>query len=78
MLKNKGAKTTDGETLIALEDFKMQPGDVVALYARAKDARSETMTDMLFLEAQPFEREYQQSQQMGGGGGGGERTTTKV
>ena len=29
------------------------------------------MTDMLFLEAQPFEREYQQSQQMGGGGGGG-------
>ena len=31
----------------------------------------ETMTDMMFLEAQPFEREYSQSQQMGGGGGGG-------
>ena len=58
MLKNKGAKTTEGETVIALEDFKLQPGDVVAMHARAKDARSETMTDMLFLEAQPFEREY--------------------
>ena len=28
------------------------------------------MTDMMFIEAQPFEREYSQSQQMGGGGGG--------
>jgi len=71
MLKSRGAKTTEGETVIALEDFKLQPGDVVAMHARAKDARSETMTDMMFLEAQPFEREYSQSQQMGGGGGGG-------
>ena len=33
---------------------------------------------MMFLEAQPFEREYQQSQQMGGGGGGGGRKTSKA
>ena len=44
--------------MIALEDFKLQPGDVVSFYARAKDARTETMSDMMFLEAQPFEREY--------------------
>src|SRR4029453_13117766 len=28
-------------------------------------------TDMFFIEAQPFERNYTQSQQAGGGGGGG-------
>ncbi len=36
------------------------------------------MTDIMFLEAQPFEREYQQSQQMGGGGGGGEMEDDNV
>jgi hypothetical protein len=78
LLKHKGAKTAEGETLLSLEDFKLVPGDVVALHARAKDARSETMTDIMFLEAQPFEREYQQSQQMGGGGGGGEQEDDNV
>ena len=31
LAKNKGAKTIEGETMISLEDFKLQPGDVVAL-----------------------------------------------
>jgi hypothetical protein len=78
VLKHKGAKTAEGETMLSLEDFKLVPGDVVALHARARDARSETMTDIMFLEAQPFEREYQQSQQMGGGGGGGEQEDDNV
>jgi len=64
-------KSVEGKTMISLEEFKMVPGDVIAMYAKAKDARSETSSDMLFLEAQPFEREYTQSQSMGGGGGGG-------
>jgi len=64
-------KNVEGKTMISLEDFKMVPGDVISMYARARDARSETSSDMLFLEAQPFEREYSQSQQAGGGGGGG-------
>ena len=68
---SKGVTTASGKTLIALEDFKMIPGDVVALYAAAKDARAATQTDMIFIEAQPFERNYSQSQQGGGGGGGG-------
>ncbi len=49
----------------------MEPGDVIAMYATAKDARTTSRTDMMFIEAEPFERNYTQSQQMGGGGGGG-------
>lgn len=71
MLASRGAKTVEGQTLIALEDFKMVPGDVVSLYATARDARAEARSDILFVEAQPFEREYSQSQLAGGGGGGG-------
>src|SRR5271157_1094179 len=72
MLQAKGAKTSSGSTVIALEDFKIEPGDIVSLYATAKDARQTTSTDMFFIEAQPFERNYSQSQQMGGSGGGGD------
>ena len=71
LLPRKGAPSGSGSTLLALEDFKMQPGDVVAMYATAKDARTTSKTDIMFVEAQPFEKNYTQSQQMGGGGGGG-------
>ena len=67
----KGAKEADGQTLIALEDFKLQPGDIVSVYATARDARTTTRSDITFIETQPYEREYTQSQLMGGGGGGG-------
>src|SRR3954447_256269 len=66
-----GARVSNGSTTIALEDFKAVPGDIVSLYATAKDARKTISTDMFFIEAQPFERNYTQSQQEGGGGGGG-------
>ena len=65
-----GGKTAQGRTMLALEEFQLVPGDVVSLYATAKDARNTARTDMYFLEAQPFEREYSQAQQQGGGGGG--------
>ncbi len=71
LLKQKGVQKAAGSSTLYLEDFKLTPGDVVALYASARDARSTTNTDMFFIEAQPFEREYSQSQQSGGGGGGG-------
>src|SRR5207253_7656826 len=41
------------------------------VYAIARDARSESRTDMAFIQVDPFEREFSQSQQSGGGGGGG-------
>ena len=71
LLKQKGEKTADGSTVLRLEDFKVVPGDIVSFYATAKDARADSRTDMLFIQAEPFEREYSQSQQSGGGGGGG-------
>ena len=68
---SKGVKNASGKTLIALEDYKMQPGDVIAIYATAKDAHVTSRTDMIFVQAEPFERNYTQSQQSGGMGGGG-------
>ena len=71
LLKQKGAKQADGSTVLSLEDFKAVPGDVVSLYAVAKDAHTESRTDISFIQADPFEREFSQSQAAGGGGGGG-------
>jgi hypothetical protein len=71
LLKQKGAKQADGSTVLSLEDFKAVPGDVVSIYAVAKDAHSESRTDISFIQADPFEREFSQSQAAGGGGGGG-------
>jgi hypothetical protein len=70
LLSRSGEKTAGGSTVIRLEDFKAVPGDIVSIYATAKDARAESRTDMFFIQAEPFEREYSQSQQTGGGGGG--------
>jgi uncharacterized protein (UPF0335 family) len=71
LLKQSGATTAEGKYTLPLEDFKLQPGDVVSLYATAKDGHAETKTDISFIQADPFEREFSQSQQGGGGGGGG-------
>jgi hypothetical protein len=71
LLAHPGAKAADGSTLIRLEDFKAVPGDIVSIYATAKDAHAESRTDLFFIQAEPFEREFSQSQQAGGGGGGG-------
>ncbi|HKW47382.1 MAG TPA: DUF4175 family protein, partial [Gemmatimonadaceae bacterium] len=66
---------TAGHTF-SLEDFKLQPGDVVSYYARATDndavsgAKTAT-TDIYFLQVRPFDQEYKQDQGGGGGGGGG-------
>src|SRR5581483_10572584 len=70
LLQQKGAKQADGSTVIYLEDFKLSPGDIVSMYASASDARATTNTDMMFVQAEPFEREYSQAQAAGGMGGG--------
>ncbi len=71
LLQKPGAKNADGTATLSLEDFKLIPGDLVSLYATAKDGHAEARTDMSFIQADPFEREFSQSQQMGGGSGGG-------
>ena len=79
MLQAKGAKESNGSTVLSLEDFKVEPGDVVSIYATANDARNTSKTDIFFIQAEPFERNYTQSQQeaggagMGGGQGGDEQ-----
>jgi hypothetical protein len=71
LLKHKGERQADGSIVLSLEDFKLVPGDLVSVYATAKDGNAEAHTDMLFIQAEPFEREFSQSQAGGGGGGGG-------
>ena len=71
MLKAPGAKSADGAYTLRLEDFKLVPGDLVSLYATAKDGHAEARTDITFIQADPFEREFSQSQQAGGQGGSG-------
>ncbi len=71
LLRAPGEKSADGSYTLRLEDFKLVPGDLVSLYATAKDGHSEARTDITFIQADPFEREFSQSQQSGGGGGGG-------
>ncbi len=72
LLQSKDGKTSSGSATLALEDFKLSPGDIVSLYAVAKGALQSSTTDMFFIEAQPFERNYSQSQQMGGNSPGGD------
>jgi uncharacterized protein Smg (DUF494 family) len=70
LLQSKDGKSSSAAATIALEDFKLAPGDIVSLYAVAKGAFQSSTTDMFFIEAQPFERNYTQSQQAGGGSPG--------
>lgn len=71
LLKDPGAKSADGSYTMPLEDFKLAPGDLVSVYATARDGHSEARTDISFIQVDPFEREFSQSQQSGRGGGGG-------
>jgi hypothetical protein len=70
VLRQKGDKQTEGSTTLSLEEFQLVPGDLISVYATAKDANAEAHTDMIFIEADPFLREFSQSQVSGGGGGG--------
>ena len=65
-------RSTTTSTTFYLEDFDLLPGDFISYYAKARDARSEAVTDIYFLEVLPYDREYSQSQQSGGAAGGGE------
>lgn len=74
ILPKKGEKQADGSTTLSLENFKLVPGDLISVYATAKDANPDAVeahTDMVFIQADPFLREFSQSQAGGGGGGGG-------
>ena len=60
-------RNTTTSTTFYLEDFNLLPGDFISYYAKARDARSEALTDIYFLEVLPYDREYTQSQQAANG-----------
>ena len=47
----------------------MSPGDLISYYAVAEDRQNSASTDIFFIDVQPFDRRYSQSQQSGGMGG---------
>jgi len=54
---------------LSSEDAPLKPGDLVAYYAVATDREREARTDIFFIDVQPFDRRYSQSQQSGSAGG---------
>ena len=69
---------TVGHTLY-LEDYEVEPGDVISYYAVARDQQGssvEARSDIYFLTIQPFRREFREAEQQGGppqGGGEGQQ-----
>jgi hypothetical protein len=60
-----------GSRMLAAEDLKVKPGDVIAYYARARDvARGKQSTlarsEIFFLEVKPFNEEYSLAQSQAG------------
>jgi len=64
-----------GHTLF-LEEFGLEPGDLVSYYALARDNRTlgsprAVASDIYFLNIRPFEQAFKQSEQQGGGASAG-------
>jgi hypothetical protein len=71
LLKAKEPKEADGKTTLYLEKYKLQPGDLISMYASARDANTTSRSDIVFAQAEPFDLKFSQSQQAGGMGGMG-------
>ncbi len=67
--KQEGYQTeVSGEHLFFLEDFSLQPGDVISYYVEAEDysqADAPQATDMYFIEVIPFDQRFSQVNNMG-------------
>jgi hypothetical protein len=59
------------ESLSESGEEPLVPGDLISYYAVAEDRENSARTDMFFIDVQPFDRRYSQSQQAGGGQQGG-------
>ena len=72
-----GARDALSDHLIAFEDLvagegrAIQPGDVVALFAEARDHDQTTRSALYFVDVRPFDKRYRQRADTGGGGAGG-------
>ena len=70
-LTRESARSLTGAYTFFLEEYNLKPGDFISYFAKARDAGSESTSDIYFIEVKPFEMEYKQSQQGGGGQGQG-------
>src|SRR5215207_7048425 len=70
-LTRESARSLSGAYTFFLEEYNLKPGDFISYFAKARDAGSESTSDIYFIEVKPFEMEYKQSQQAGGGQGQG-------
>ena len=63
--------------LLSLEDLAagdgraIRPGDVVAVFAEARDHGQSTRSALYFVDVRPFDKRYRQRADTGGAGGGG-------
>ena len=70
------ARTTHikGVAELALEDRKLQPGDLISYYVRARDAEGDgarqMSSDIYFIDVRPFDVTFRRGRGGGGGGGG--------
>ncbi|RMH68154.1 MAG: hypothetical protein D6685_02655, partial [Bacteroidetes bacterium] len=62
----------EGDHLFFLEDFALEPGDVIAYYVEAEDHfhPEPVLSDLYFIEVVPFDLEYEQVANQGMPGGG--------
>ncbi len=63
--KPSGSRSFVTSHTFYLEEFGLIPGDFVSYYAQAEDAIASSVTDIYFLEVEPYDREYYQSQNQG-------------
>lgn len=65
----KGEKEVTSSTVFYLEDFSLEPGDVISYYIEAEDNFHEepTFSDMYFIEVTPFDADYRQVSNQGSG-----------
>lgn len=73
----KGETTVTASHTFFLEEFGLQPGDVVSYYGKAWDNNDVTgpgvsSSDIYFIQIRPFDQKYVQNQQGGGPAGGGD------
>lgn len=73
-----GETQRTGAYLLAAEDLRVKPGDVITVYAQARDVGrgkrpTETRSDLFFLEVRPFNEEFVAAQSQAGGRGGGDQ-----
>jgi len=72
--KGESPKEISAGHTFFLEEYNLEPGDIITYYGKAVDTKNPAntvSTDVYFIDVRPFGREYKQGQQGGGGGGGG-------